>query len=885
MTQMKKNQVLKVVAIVSIMLALCANAYAVQFYDTLGTVYENAVEILGDLSIVSGVKDNVFDPDREVTRAEFAKMLVECSLKKSEIEILNADARYTKFYDVATDKWYFKYVNIAVNKGFMQGFKDGSFRPDDSVTYAQIAKLVTKALGHDYLTEDGEKGWAQEYVDKMYEYNLYRLASFSDINDKATRGNCAIILWNMLTADTWKMIFRNDVAGFSYEPTGETLFDRKIIDHTYVLDATIGDFKEINGLIYARVKGEYYKLFDQKATVNFSMIGGTSDILFKRVEYPGKVVKYEIVNIHTDAGSKLVAGTIKELKEDGISFANPTRLSSGADYAFVYQYLDKDKEDRVVSINTSNFCLVKEVKIESEKEESKSSSSKDNKDDESKSHSSVSNPYEDDRINYRYDKDDPTIVRTILVNPDSANGFEIPDGAVLFRDNQRVEWGTLKKGDLLVEVTKDKYYMIMNLTQVQEVFMGYDSSYVIKTENLNYQAYKETMFTNYTTTQTKLLEKLSKDEINSMVGKKVMLLVDFTDRVIEMDLIEDEVVTGDFNVGFFESFLTQKEDGGKYASFTLNVEGKLKTYKTTLKTLNLPKGTLVSFTYDDKLPDVVKTVAEIKSNVNLSEKIKLTTLSHKDLIDELGYFDDDEIRIIKATYHYEYGDYEKPKGYDAKVISIAEAKELDENDVNCVGIMDVNKVYKIFIIRDYSEKNEIYYGLVTKIYSQKSKDSEKKRIQIAESYKKVHDYSIEEPLNCKEGEFVSYILPDKEVAKIKEKYTTDVMGYKKDLFVTSVNRKSKDSSSAVLSYGLNKSGKLDMEKLVATYDGEEYKLSDYNIFLIKVVKDENGNWKFETSSYVKSNEIKLNLDDGLAFNEIDNTLIIYRGYKPEVKEE
>ena len=237
---MKKSRFIVTIGALGLAFTLggTSTSKAVSFYDTIGTKYEGAVERLAELKVVSGTSANVFSPEKKVTRAEFAKMLVEACLKKTEQRALEFDdTNSQKFKDLDSKEWYYKYVTIAINNELMSGYEDGTFKPNKEVTYSEIAKMVTRALGHKYLNENDPAGWDVQYIDKAWQENLFDHVDFKSPHDSAIRGDVANIIWNMLTSHEWEMIYRNDTSGFSYVDSNHTLAASKIIDHVVLVDA------------------------------------------------------------------------------------------------------------------------------------------------------------------------------------------------------------------------------------------------------------------------------------------------------------------------------------------------------------------------------------------------------------------------------------------------------------------------------------------------------------------------------------------------------------------------------------------------------------------------------------------------------------------------
>ncbi len=93
---------------------------------------------MSDLNVIIG-ENGLFRPDDNVTRAETAAML--CRL--FEIE----PSETAVFPDVPSSHWAAGYIGALANEGVINGFEDGTFRPNDSVTYEQAVKMTENMLG------------------------------------------------------------------------------------------------------------------------------------------------------------------------------------------------------------------------------------------------------------------------------------------------------------------------------------------------------------------------------------------------------------------------------------------------------------------------------------------------------------------------------------------------------------------------------------------------------------------------------------------------------------------------------------------------------------------------------------------------------------------
>ena len=108
--------------------------------------YAPAVEVLSALEILKGDDKGNFNPDNTITRAEAAAVIVRTLGWE---EAAKGAAGATQFTDVAADHWGSGYINMAAQAGIIAGHGDGTFGPEDPVTYEQIVKMLVCALGYE----------------------------------------------------------------------------------------------------------------------------------------------------------------------------------------------------------------------------------------------------------------------------------------------------------------------------------------------------------------------------------------------------------------------------------------------------------------------------------------------------------------------------------------------------------------------------------------------------------------------------------------------------------------------------------------------------------------------------------------------------------------
>lgn len=161
---------------------LCQTALAA------GSVREETMAALGIVSVESGT-------DSTVTRGRFAQMLVNASTSRDSAEGYGASL----YRDLKKDHPCSGAVRIAVEQGWMSGFLDGSFRPDQAVTLEEACASLLKLLGYDDTALKGAYPAAQ--LTKAGSVGLLDGVSAGQ-GSKLTGQDCVDLFYNLLTART-----------------------------------------------------------------------------------------------------------------------------------------------------------------------------------------------------------------------------------------------------------------------------------------------------------------------------------------------------------------------------------------------------------------------------------------------------------------------------------------------------------------------------------------------------------------------------------------------------------------------------------------------------------------------------------------------------------
>lgn len=159
-------------------------------FEDLASHWSKAdVELLANKLVVEGVSDTQFQPDRNITRAEFAALVVR-SLG------LNTVTDNTYFTDINGSSWYAGAVATASQAGIINGYEDNTFRPDAQITREELAAMIIRALTYAGVASDVSESNQEQLLAKFKDASKIVWAK----KEIAAAVNAGII--NGLTDDT-----------------------------------------------------------------------------------------------------------------------------------------------------------------------------------------------------------------------------------------------------------------------------------------------------------------------------------------------------------------------------------------------------------------------------------------------------------------------------------------------------------------------------------------------------------------------------------------------------------------------------------------------------------------------------------------------------------
>ena len=191
------KKTLSLVLVFALVLSVFTYSASADFTDQDEITYEEAAVVLEALGVIDGYEDGSYQPDVVLSREEAAAIIARMKLGDSAD---NLTAGSEPFSDVSADRWSAGYIAYCVSEGVVDGFEDGTFRPDDELTCYQFAKMLLVALGYDADSE-GLTGtsWATNTV--SYAVNAGIFDDVSSYSGSADRDTVAQMAYNTLLAD------------------------------------------------------------------------------------------------------------------------------------------------------------------------------------------------------------------------------------------------------------------------------------------------------------------------------------------------------------------------------------------------------------------------------------------------------------------------------------------------------------------------------------------------------------------------------------------------------------------------------------------------------------------------------------------------------------
>jgi uncharacterized protein YkwD len=175
----------------------------------------------------------------------------------------------TKYSDVSADNWASGYINVASDMGIIVGFPEGTFLPDSPVTYEQIVKMIVCAIGHD-VKADANGGYPNGYLQAASTAGVTKGVGGS-IGQAASRATVARLIYNSLEIEMMEATgFSTGLLGTTYTTNGKTILNDYL--NLEKVDATVEK---------TYLSGDTYTKKNNDVTLDITKVYGSSDHVSK----------------------------------------------------------------------------------------------------------------------------------------------------------------------------------------------------------------------------------------------------------------------------------------------------------------------------------------------------------------------------------------------------------------------------------------------------------------------------------------------------------------------------------------------------------------------------------------------------------------------------
>jgi hypothetical protein len=218
---------MKKIILITLLIVLPQSVFA-SFNDVHWShLHKKAIDNLLSTNIVRGYTDGTFKPEKNISRAEMLKILVEAQFLNKDTTQLNSFASQNCFQDSAPQDWFNKYLCWAKNEGWVNGFDNGqNFKPGKSVTLVEALKLALVSSDLEYPQTDR---WYRGVVDVSSQFNLIPI-DIEYFHNNITRAQMADMITRHIhhksnTLDTYLGDIKNTRVSFDTLKVRENLYN------------------------------------------------------------------------------------------------------------------------------------------------------------------------------------------------------------------------------------------------------------------------------------------------------------------------------------------------------------------------------------------------------------------------------------------------------------------------------------------------------------------------------------------------------------------------------------------------------------------------------------------------------------------------------------
>ena len=263
---MKRKRLVAVLLCALLMLAVIPLASAASDDATV----EQVIKAIG---VMNGDQNGNMNLDKSVTRAEFAKMMIMASTYKNTVSGASSSS---PFKDVKHDHWAAGYIQAAVNVKWLTGYLDGTYRPNNTITYEEAASAILKMLG--YTASDLTGAYPQAQINKFKALKLDDGVTPSQ-GQPLTRYECMYFFYNLMGAETKTGAVYGSTLGYTINSEGYIDYDE---------------------LVRKNIAGPFVVNDSPLSSIVPFDLGSSTLYRNGRIASSGAVVRYDVVYYNTD---------------------------------------------------------------------------------------------------------------------------------------------------------------------------------------------------------------------------------------------------------------------------------------------------------------------------------------------------------------------------------------------------------------------------------------------------------------------------------------------------------------------------------------------------------------------------------------------------------
>lgn len=246
-----------------------------------GHIFQEAVEELVRAQVVNGNPDGTFQPDTNVNRAAMLKMLYKAKGKVPDPLSISC------FKDVPRNIWFEPYVCDAAARKYVNGYADGTFRPDQAVNRVEALKMIMTVfdIPLETITDDNREivnfadvslsAWYTSYLLTAYNTQILPIPGQTGAHfgpDKSlTRGEAAAYIYNALHADLMATRNQYQESSESSSESSTTYYSSQPIEQTSSQGADSSDDDDtVTGVMNESLPFDRSGKFSAKQSVSYA---------------------------------------------------------------------------------------------------------------------------------------------------------------------------------------------------------------------------------------------------------------------------------------------------------------------------------------------------------------------------------------------------------------------------------------------------------------------------------------------------------------------------------------------------------------------------------------------------------------------------------------